>query len=280
VVDVSGADIDHAAEGCVVALSGPPASAAVSFSCPGGSVAPGAGFSCGLSIATGTAVLGAYDLTLAFDVRVISMSSVTGGSASGFTMEPGHASSGSAPGELRLVGFNRSQPMEQAGGGIVAGVGFTAGNAGGLSTRLAVRLTTLADAAGGDITAAAQCGEIQLTGTPIIPFDVDRNGPPVDQFTDLVYVARRLFNLPPVPPSFRMLDPNIDADQVIAARVDAIDAALDVDADGVVDPFTDVVYCARRLFNLPPVPPSFRALDASIPPDSIINRHCGELDEG
>jgi hypothetical protein len=37
-----------------------------------------------------------------------------------------------------------------------------------------------------------------------------------------VYIARRLLHLPPVPASFRLLDPTIPADAVIAANVDAL----------------------------------------------------------
>jgi 6-phosphogluconolactonase (cycloisomerase 2 family) len=109
------------------------------------------------------------------------------------------------------------------------------------------------------------------------PLDVDQSGPPVDPFTDLVYVARRLFGLPPVPPSFRVLDPDIATDLIIAGRVDAIGKALDVDDDGAVDAFTDVVYCSRELFELPPVPPSFRALDPTIAPDGVIAARCRSL---
>jgi DNA-binding beta-propeller fold protein YncE len=109
------------------------------------------------------------------------------------------------------------------------------------------------------------------------PLDVDRSGPPVDPFTDLVYVARRLLNQPPVPPSFRVLDPGIDSDVEIAARIDALGAALDVDADGTVDVFTDVVYCARDLFAVSPVPPSFRLLDPGIPDDALIADRCRAL---
>jgi hypothetical protein len=109
------------------------------------------------------------------------------------------------------------------------------------------------------------------------PLDVDASGPPVDAFTDVVYVARLLLGLPPVPPGFRVLDPNIPPDSVIAARVVALGTALDVDAGGAVDVFTDVVYCARLLLNLPPVPPSFRAGDPSIPPDGEIADRCRTL---
>ena len=45
---------------------------------------------------------------------------------------------------------------------------------------------------------------------------------------------------------------------------------LDVDCDGQIDVATDVVYIARHLLGLVPVPPSFRPLDPNIPPDSVI----------
>jgi cysteine-rich repeat protein len=45
---------------------------------------------------------------------------------------------------------------------------------------------------------------------------------------------------------------------------------LDVDGNGQAQTATDVVYIARRLFGIPPVPPSFRASDPTIPPDSVI----------
>src|SRR5262249_30569369 len=109
------------------------------------------------------------------------------------------------------------------------------------------------------------------------PLDVDASGPPVDAFTDMVYVARRLFMLTPVPPSFRALDPGIPPDAEIAARIDATGPGLDGDADRSVDAFTDVVYCSRVLFSLTPVPPSFRVLDPNIPSDMDIAARCALL---
>jgi hypothetical protein len=52
--------------------------------------------------------------------------------------------------------------------------------------------------------------------------------------------------------------------------LDAVRASLDVDGNGVAGVATDVVYIARQMFGLPAVPPSFRVLDPSIPPDSVI----------
>lgn len=51
-------------------------------------------------------------------------------------------------------------------------------------------------------------------------FDVDDNGS-VEAATDAVYLARFLFGLPPVPPTFRTFDPGIPPDASIAASIDA-----------------------------------------------------------
>jgi cysteine-rich repeat protein len=99
-----------------------------------------------------------------------------------------------------------------------------------------------------------------------------------DVATDVVYIARRLLGfLEPVPPSFRVLDPTIPPDAEIAARIDAMGNALDVDGNGAVDVATDLVYIARRLLGLPPVPPSFRALKPDIPLDSVIGANVDAL---
>lgn len=99
--------------------------------------------------------------------------------------------------------------------------------------------------------------------------DVDANGR-VETSTDVVYVARHLFGLPPVPPSFRQAQPGIPSDATIAARIEATRAELDVDGNGQVGTATDVVYVARRLFSIPPVPPSFRLSQPGIPADALI----------
>lgn len=92
----------------------------------------------------------------------------------------------------------------------------------------------------------------------------------IDVATDIVYVARHLLGLPPVPPSFRAQDPTIPSDAEIIAKIDALGASLDVDGNGTVDVATDVVYVARHLLNLTPVPPSFRVQDPSIKSDAEI----------
>jgi hypothetical protein len=94
--------------------------------------------------------------------------------------------------------------------------------------------------------------------------------PPADVATDIVYIARTLLGLSPVPASFRALDPSIPPDATIAANVTAIGMGLDVDTSGKVDVATDIVYITRHLLGLPAVPASFRALDPSIPPDATI----------
>jgi len=88
--------------------------------------------------------------------------------------------------------------------------------------------------------------------------------------TDVVYIARRLLGLAPVPPSFRVIDPTIPPDGTIAASIDAVGTALDVDGRGGVGVSTDVVYIARRLLGLAPVPPSFRVIDPTIPSDATV----------
>lgn len=89
--------------------------------------------------------------------------------------------------------------------------------------------------------------------------DVDKNGT-LDVATDIVYIARHLLGLAPVPPSFRSIDPSIPSNATIQANIDAIGTALDVDENGAIDVATDVVYIARLSLGLTPAPPSFRAL--------------------
>lgn len=101
------------------------------------------------------------------------------------------------------------------------------------------------------------------------PLDVDANGT-ADVATDVVYVSRRLLGLPPVPASFRLLDPSIPPDAQIGAEIDANGLEYDVDGNGVVDVATDLVYITRHLLGLPPVPPRYRLLDPTIPADSQI----------
>jgi hypothetical protein len=56
---------------------------------------------------------------------------------------------------------------------------------------------------------------------PPCPLDVDLSGR-VEVATDVVYIARHAFGIAPVPPSFRVSDPTIPADDVIAAAIDAL----------------------------------------------------------
>jgi hypothetical protein len=113
-------------------------------------------------------------------------------------------------------------------------------------------------------------GDVDAVSVPLVCLlDVDGNRR-VDVATDVVYVARHLLRLSPVPPSFRSNDPTIPPDATIAANVDRIGAELDVDNSGAVEVATDVVYVARHLLNLGAVPPSFRVGDPTIPSDEVV----------
>jgi hypothetical protein len=107
--------------------------------------------------------------------------------------------------------------------------------------------------------------------------DVDGTGGLPNLSTDIVYIARVLLNLTPVPVSFRALDPTIPPDATITANINAARAALDADMNGHVDVSTDIVYVARRLLGLPPVPASFRAIDPTIPPNTVIQGNIDAL---
>ena len=63
--------------------------------------------------------------------------------------------------------------------------------------------------------------------------------PNVDVATDLIYIARHLLSLDPVPPSFRDLDPNIPSDTIVATNCTAALGALDVDKVIVYPPSLD-----------------------------------------
>jgi hypothetical protein len=95
--------------------------------------------------------------------------------------------------------------------------------------------------------------------------------------TDIVYISRHLLNLPPVPASFRAIDPTIPLDSEIAANIDALGNALDVDGNGSVDVATDVVYISRHYLSLTEVPASFRAIDPNIPSDATIGANINAL---
>lgn len=99
--------------------------------------------------------------------------------------------------------------------------------------------------------------------------DVDGSGT-ASAGTDVIYIARHLLGIAPVPPAFRRANPAIAANAVIAARVAAAGLALDVDGDGRVQFATDVVYIARAMLGLTPVPASYRAAQPGIPPDPAI----------
>lgn len=111
-------------------------------------------------------------------------------------------------------------------------------------------------------------GPMAALGAPCL-LDIDGDGL-VQSGTDVVYIARHLLGLVPVPPSFRQREPGIPDDQTIAAGVEAARPGLDVDGNGRIETATDVVYVARTLLGLAPVPPSFRTADPTIPADEVI----------
>jgi hypothetical protein len=93
----------------------------------------------------------------------------------------------------------------------------------------------------------------------------------VDVATDITYITRHLLGLPPVPQSYRDADPTIPSDEYIISRITRCETMrFDVDGDGSVNVATDLVYIARQVLGLPPVPASFRAADPGIPPDDVI----------
>lgn len=108
------------------------------------------------------------------------------------------------------------------------------------------------------------------------PLDVDLNGA-IEVSTDLVYISCYLLGLPPVPASFRTFNPSIPPDSTISANIAALGASLDVDGNGIVDVATDIVYIARHLLGLAPVPPSFRVVDPTIPSDADITAQINAL---
>jgi hypothetical protein len=114
-------------------------------------------------------------------------------------------------------------------------------------------------------------GRLSIRCGAICLLDVDQSGCPAGVATDVVYIARTLLGLAPVPPSFRRPpNPPIPPDDVIAANVASIGDGLDVDRNCTVDVATDIIYIARYMLGLPPVPPSFRVLDPTIPADAVI----------
>ena len=52
---------------------------------------------------------------------------------------------------------------------------------------------------------------------------------------------------------------------------------LDVDGNGTADVSTDVVYINRHLLLLTPVPPSYRVIDPTIPPDMTIDNNVNAI---
>ncbi len=102
------------------------------------------------------------------------------------------------------------------------------------------------------------------------PSPTPLGGGALEVATDLVFIARRLLGLPPVPTSFRLAGAPLPDDAVVAAWVDSFGQKLDVDMDGTVNVATDITYAARDLLGLTPVPPSFRTQNVNVPPDAMI----------
>lgn len=144
----------------------------------------------------------------------------------------------------------------------------------------------------GDAELTAYASVWATGGQPValIPstLDIDNDGN-VEVATDVVYIARTLMGLPAAPASFGELA-SILPDAILSARVYACGdpatplckcgQALDVDGDLTVNVATDIVYIARYLLSLTPVPASFRASDPSIPLDSVIASNIDALMRG
>jgi hypothetical protein len=166
------------------------------------------------------------------------------------------------------------------------GVGITAPNCGSNRYEQGTQVQVTAEAQQG-FTFTGWSGSVSSSANPLMAavdsnlqvvanfnggcaLDVDRSGPPPQVATDITYIARRLLGLPPVPASFRALDPTIASDATISSNVDALGMSLDVDQNASVAVATDITYIARHLLGLPPVPASFRTLDPSISSDQVI----------
>ncbi len=105
--------------------------------------------------------------------------------------------------------------------------------------------------------------------------DVDRNGT-IGPESDLVYVARSLLGLSPVPPSYRVTQPAIPDDAAIDERVTRAVPYLDVDLSGTVAVDTDVLFITRYLLGLAPVPNSYRS-GVLLPPDPEVEASIAPL---
>lgn len=102
--------------------------------------------------------------------------------------------------------------------------------------------------------------------------NIDGKGSTAQASTDGVYIYNALLGVNLiVPPLFRQLDPTIPANDVLAARVESILGPLNVDGKGATQGSTDGVYIYNTLLGLGiVVPPLFRQLDPTIPPDATI----------
>lgn len=137
---------------------------------------------------------------------------------------------------------------------------------------VAVSGSTILVGAPDDDVDGTDAGAVYVCTIPTCRLDVDGRDGALPN-TDAVYIYRRRFGFSPlVPTSYRAADPSIPSDASIAAAVDALGTALDVDGSGTVDLQNDIVFLYRRLLRLgTTVPPSYRPLNPAIPSDVQIN---------
>jgi len=251
----------------IIALALPPVAGAAELriSCPTTVPPVNQTFQSEVTVNVGTMTLGAYTIAVLFDENVVTIVSIDGGNTTQFASKPVSNFAEYASGRARVSAFN-SSTTAPTGVVSIAKVTFTVVSHSPLPTDLNLEVIRLVD---GTLNANTILTTVAACRTPNCRLDVDGNGTK-DVATDAVYIARRLLGLVPVPPSFRSIDPTISSDAVIGAAIDAPGNALDVDGSGLVDVATDIVYVARRLLGLPPVPSSFRAIDPTIPSDAVI----------
>ena len=118
------------------------------------------------------------------------------------------------------------------------------------------------------IRIAFQVGPLQNSGGPTQTIALASDSPAIDAGDETVCAAPPVSGLDQrgfARPGSGATNCSIGAYEFNATR-----CLLDVDRNGVGDVSTDVAYINRRLLMLTPVPPSFRAIDPSIPPDATI----------
>jgi len=93
-----------------------------------------------------------------------------------------------------------------------------------LSMRAATRFTTFSNCPGAShdsssfsrMIVCAPTDQLSTSDGPGAP------EPPRSSSTNMVYIARHLLGFTPVPPTFRVVDPDVPSDADIAARIDAL----------------------------------------------------------